>query len=148
MKTLLYSSCFLLVIGFLGACKETITPLPNDTAVRTGVLPNGLTYYIRKNAEPRQQAYLMLVNKIGSLVETDNQRGLAHFTEHMAFKGTKHFPMNSLVDALQKMGVRFGADLNAHTGFDQTVYQLDIPLNDSCFPDHRSANSPRLGGRR
>jgi zinc protease len=131
MKTLLYGSCFLLMIGFLGACKETITPLPNDTAVRTGVLPNGLTYYIRKNAEPRQQAYLMLVNKIGSLVETDDQRGLAHFTEHMAFKGTKHFPSNSLVDALQKMGVRFGADLNAHTGFDQTVYQLDIPLNDS-----------------
>lgn len=131
MKTLLYGSCFLLVIGFLGACKETITPLPNDTAVRTGVLSNGLTYYIRKNAEPRQQAYLMLVNKVGSLVETDDQRGLAHFTEHMAFKGTKHFPSNNLVGALQKMGVRFGADLNAHTGFDQTVYQLDIPLNDS-----------------
>lgn len=130
IKTLLYGSC-LLVIGFLGACKETITPLPNDAAVRTGVLPNGLTYYIRKNAEPRQQAYLMLVNKVGSLVETDEQRGLAHFTEHMAFKGTKNFPSNTLVDALQKMGVRFGADLNAHTGFDQTVYKLDIPISDT-----------------
>lgn len=124
-------SCFFLLAGFMAGCKETVTPLPNDTAVRTGVLPNGLTYYIRKNTEPRQQAYLMLVNKVGSLVETDEQRGLAHFTEHMAFKGTKHFPENSLIDALQKMGVRFGADLNAYTAFDQTVYKLDIPLADS-----------------
>lgn len=132
LKTLLQVTCFLAMIGLIASCKETkVTPLPNDTAVKTGVLPNGLTYYIRKNAEPRQQAYLMLVNKIGSLVETDEQRGLAHFTEHMAFKGTKNFPKNSLVDALQKMGVRFGADLNAFTSFDQTTYKLDIPLSDS-----------------
>ncbi|NML22268.1 insulinase family protein [Pseudoflavitalea sp. G-6-1-2] len=130
-KKLLYTACFLMIAALIGACKEKVTPLPGDTAVRTGVLPNGLTYYIRKNAEPRQQAYLMLVNKVGSLMETDEQRGLAHFTEHMAFKGTKHFPKNSLVDALQKMGVRFGADLNAYTAFDQTVYKLDIPLSDT-----------------
>ncbi|QEC44917.1 M16 family metallopeptidase [Pseudobacter ginsenosidimutans] len=132
LKNILQFSCFLLIIGIAVACKETkVNPLPSDTAVRTGVLPNGLTYYIRKNAEPRQQAYLMLVNKVGSLLETDDQRGLAHFTEHMAFKGTKNFPKNSLVDALQKMGVRFGADLNAYTAFDQTVYKLDIPVNDT-----------------
>lgn len=131
LRTLLFGSCLVLAAAFMGGCEEKVTPLPNDAAVRTGVLPNGLTYYIRKNAEPRQQAYLMLVNKVGSLVETDEQRGLAHFTEHMAFKGSKNFPGNSLVGALQKMGVRFGADLNAHTGFDQTVYKLDIPISDT-----------------
>lgn len=132
LKSILQVACSLMIVGLAMACKETkVNPLPNDTAVRTGVLPNGLTYYIRKNAEPRQQAYLMLVNKVGSLMETDDQRGLAHFTEHMAFKGTKNFPRNSLVDALQKMGVRFGADLNAFTAFDQTVYKLDIPVNDT-----------------
>ncbi|MBO9632085.1 MAG: insulinase family protein [Chitinophagaceae bacterium] len=132
LKKIFQPACFLLIIGFAVACKETkVNPLPNDTAVRTGILPNGLTYFIRKNAEPRQQTYLMLVNKVGSLMETDEQRGLAHFTEHMAFKGTKNFPKNTLVDALQKMGVRFGADLNAYTAFDQTVYKLDIPVNDT-----------------
>lgn len=130
-KNILQGAYFLVITGLIGACKETVNPLPNDTAVRTGVLPNGLTYYIRKNTEPRQQAYLTLVNKIGSLVETDEQRGLAHFTEHMAFKGTKNFPKNSLVGVLQKMGVRFGADLNAYTSFDKTVYKLDIPVNDT-----------------
>ncbi|WP_127125597.1 M16 family metallopeptidase [Pseudoflavitalea rhizosphaerae] len=131
LKKILHYSCLLILTGLIGSCKETVNPLPVDASVRTGVLPNGLTYYIRKNAEPRQQAYLMLVNKLGSLVETDNQRGLAHFTEHMAFKGTKNFPENSLIDTLQKMGVRFGADLNAYTSFDQTVYKLDIPVNDT-----------------
>lgn len=132
LKTFLHIACSLAIASLLASCGETaVDPLPNDTAVRTGVLPNGLTYYIRRNAEPRQQAYLTLVNKVGSLMETDEQRGLAHFTEHMAFKGTKNFPKNSLVDALQKMGVRFGADLNAYTSFDQTVYKLDIPVNDT-----------------
>ncbi|MGN6418536.1 MAG: M16 family metallopeptidase [Pseudobacter sp.] len=131
LRTLLYGSCLVLVAGFMAGCEEKVTSLPNDSAVRTGVLPNGLTYYIRKNTEPREHAYLMLVNKIGSLVETDEQRGLAHFTEHMAFKGTKNFPQNTLVSELQKMGLRFGADLNAYTAFDQTVYKLDIPLSDT-----------------
>jgi zinc protease len=101
--------------------------LPLDPAVRTGKLPNGFTYYIRHNEEPKNRVIFYLANKVGSILETDDQRGLAHFMEHMSFNGTKHFPKNELVDYLQKSGVRFGADLNAYTSFDETVYQLPLP---------------------
>lgn len=104
-------------------------PIPNDPNVIIGKLPNGLTYYIRKNTEPNKRAELYLGNKIGSLMETEEQLGLAHFTEHMAFNGTKDFPKNEMINYLQKAGVRFGADLNAYTGFNQTVYQLPIPTD-------------------
>src|ERR1700741_3771578 len=104
--------------------------LPVDPDVIIGKLPNGLTYYIRKNTEPKNRADLYLVNKAGSVLETDDQRGLAHFTEHMAFNGTRDFPKNELVNYLQKAGVKFGADLNAFTSFDETVYQLPIPTDD------------------
>ncbi|SEB21323.1 M16 family metallopeptidase [Pedobacter hartonius] len=104
-------------------------PIPNDPDVKTGKLPNGLTYYIRKNTEPKKRAELYLANRIGSLMENDDQQGLAHFTEHMAFNGTRDFPKNDIINYLQKAGVRFGADLNAYTGFDQTVYQLPIPTD-------------------
>ena len=103
--------------------------LPVDPDVIIGKLPNGLTYYIRKNAEPKNRAELYLVNKAGSVLETDPQRGLAHFTEHMAFNGTRDFPKNELVNYLQKSGVKFGADLNAYTSFDETVYQLPVPTD-------------------
>ena len=103
--------------------------LPNDPNVRIGKLPNGLVYYIRRNVEPKNRAELYLGNKIGSLMENDDQLGLAHFTEHMAFNGTKDFPKNEMINYLQKAGVRFGADLNAYTGFNQTVYQLPIPTD-------------------
>lgn len=103
--------------------------LPIDPNVTIGKLPNGLTYYIRKNSEPRNRAVLYLVCKAGSVLETDAQQGLAHFTEHMAFNGTRDFPKNQLVDYLQKSGVRFGADLNASTSFDETVYELPIPTD-------------------
>ena len=103
--------------------------IPNDPNVRIGKLANGLTYYIRKNTEPKKRAELYLANKIGSLMENDEQQGLAHFTEHMAFNGTKDFPKNEMINYLQKAGVRFGADLNAYTGFNQTVYQLPIPTD-------------------
>ncbi len=105
------------------------TVLPLDPAVKIGVLPNGLTYYIRRNSEPQNRAELYLVNKIGSLQEDDDQQGLAHFTEHMAFNGTRDFPKNELINYLQKAGVRFGADLNAYTSFDETVYQLPLPTD-------------------
>lgn len=105
------------------------TAIPNDPNVKIGKLANGLTYYIRKNTEPKKRAELYLANKIGSLMETDEQQGLAHFTEHMAFNGTKDFPKNEMINYLQKAGVRFGADLNAYTGFNQTVYQLPIPTD-------------------
>jgi zinc protease len=103
--------------------------LPVDPAVIIGKLPNGLTYYIRKNAQPKNRAELYLVNKVGSVLEKDEQQGLAHFTEHMAFNGTKDFPKNELVSYLQKSGIRFGADLNAYTSFDETVYQLPLPTD-------------------
>ena len=104
-------------------------PIPLDPDVKVGKLPNGLTYYIRKNTEPKNRAELRLVIRAGSVLETDNQQGLAHFMEHMEFNGTKNFPKNELVNFLQSAGVRFGADLNAYTGFDETVYQLPVPTD-------------------
>ncbi|PYF75104.1 M16 family metallopeptidase [Pedobacter nutrimenti] len=101
--------------------------LPLDPTVRVGKLPNGFTYYIRQNKEPKNRVVMYLANKIGSILETDQQQGLAHFMEHMSFNGTKHFPKSELINYLQKSGVRFGADLNAYTGFDETVYQLPLP---------------------
>lgn len=103
--------------------------VPLDPGVRTGKLKNGITYYIRKNAEPKNRAELRLAVKAGSVLETDAQQGLAHFMEHMNFNGTTNFPKNELVNFLQKTGVRFGADLNAYTGFDETVYMLPIPTD-------------------
>ncbi|MDB5004405.1 MAG: ptrA 1 [Mucilaginibacter sp.] len=107
----------------------TAQNLPLDPAVKTGRLTNGFTYYVRHNTEPKNRVYLYLVNKVGSILEDEDQRGLAHFMEHMSFNGTKHFPKNELVDYLQKSGVRFGADLNAYTSFDETVYQLPLPTD-------------------
>ncbi|NQX39030.1 zinc protease [Pedobacter steynii] len=101
--------------------------LPLDPKVRTGKLSNGFTYFIRHNQEPKNRVVMYLANKVGSILETDAQVGLAHFTEHMSFNGTKHYPKSELVSYLQKVGVRFGADLNAYTGFDETVYQLPLP---------------------
>jgi zinc protease len=105
-------------------------PVPLDAAVTTGKLANGFTYYIRRNATPEKRAVMFLVNKVGSVLETEEQRGLAHFLEHMAFNGTTHYPKNELVNYLQKSGVRFGADLNASTSFDETIYQLPVSTDD------------------
>lgn len=104
-------------------------PLPLDPQVRYGVLENGLTYYIRQNAKPENRVMLQLAVNAGSICETEAQRGLAHFTEHMLFNGTKNFPKNELVNFLQKTGVRFGGDINAFTSFDETVYMLEIPTD-------------------
>ncbi|HEU4471611.1 MAG TPA: insulinase family protein [Flavisolibacter sp.] len=105
-------------------------PLPMDPNVKVGKLPNGLTYYIRKNAKPEKKVELRLAINAGSILEENDQRGLAHFMEHMNFNGSKNFPKNELVDYLQKIGVQFGADLNAYTGFDETVYILPISSDD------------------
>ncbi|HET9434088.1 MAG TPA: pitrilysin family protein, partial [Chitinophagaceae bacterium] len=105
-------------------------PLPRDPNVKIGKLENGLTYYIRKNVKPEKKLELRLAVNTGSVLENDNQRGLAHFMEHMGFNGSKNFPKNELVDYLQKTGVEFGADLNAYTSFDETVYILPIPTDD------------------
>ena len=104
-------------------------PLPTDAAVRIGTLPNGIRYYIRRNAKPEQRAELRLVVNAGSILEDDDQRGLAHFIEHMAFNGTKSFAKNDIVKYLESIGVRFGADLNAFTSFDETVYILPVPTD-------------------
>ncbi|MBS1974729.1 MAG: insulinase family protein, partial [Bacteroidetes bacterium] len=92
---------------------------------------NGLTYYIRKNEKPEKKVQLRLVVNAGSILEDNDQRGLAHMMEHMNFNGSAHFPKNELVNYLQSIGVQFGADLNAYTGFDETVYILPIPSDDS-----------------
>jgi zinc protease len=103
--------------------------LPVDPNVKMGKLPNGLTYYIRKNVEPKNRAELRLVVNAGSILENDKQVGLAHFVEHMAFNGTKNFKKQELVNFLEKAGVNFGADLNAYTSFDETVYMLQVPTD-------------------
>ena len=107
----------------------TGTPLPMDPDVRAGTLANGLSYFILENREPRGRAELRLAVDAGSALETERQRGLAHFLEHMAFNGTQRFPEDELVDYLEKTGTRFGADLNAYTSFDETVYLLQVPTD-------------------
>ncbi len=108
----------------------TAEAVPLDPAVTFGRLDNGLTYYIRPHDEPRQRAELRLAVNAGSILEDDDQRGLAHFIEHMAFNGTESFEKQELVDYLESIGVRFGADLNAYTSFDETVYMLTVPTDD------------------
>jgi zinc protease len=103
--------------------------LPVSPYVKIGKLSNGLTYYIRKNQEPKNRAELRLVVNAGSTLESDKQVGLAHFVEHMCFNGTKNFKKQELVDFLEKSGVNFGAHLNAYTGFDETVYELQVPTD-------------------
>ncbi len=107
--------------------------LPKDPNVKTGVLDNGMTFFIRKNNKPEKRAHFRIVIKAGALDEDDDQNGLAHFCEHMAFNGTKNFPKNNLIEYLQKSGIRFGADLNASTGYEQTMYELPIPSDDPEF---------------
>lgn len=126
---LLLSACLLLTVAGLRAQVNLDTVLPADPGVRIGHLSNGLTYYIRKNALPEKKVELRLVVNAGSILESENQRGLAHFCEHMAFNGTKHFQKNDLVSFLQSIGVQFGADLNAYTSFDETEYFLPIPTD-------------------
>jgi zinc protease len=105
-------------------------PLSLDPAVSFGRLDNGLSFYIRRHDEPRQRAELRLAVNAGSILEDDDQRGLAHFVEHMAFNGTEGFARQELVDYMESIGMRFGADLNAYTSFDETVYMLTVPTDD------------------
>ena len=105
-------------------------PVPPDPAVTTGILANGLTYFIHENDEPENRAALRLVVNAGSILEDDDQLGLAHFVEHMAFNGTENFEKQELISYLESIGMRFGADLNAYTSFDETVYMLEVPMGD------------------
>jgi zinc protease len=103
--------------------------LPFDPAVTVGVLPNGIRYYIRENHKPEKRAELRLVVNAGSVQEDEDQRGLAHMTEHMAFRGTKNFPKNALTSYLESIGMQYGPHINAYTSFDETVYMLTIPTD-------------------
>jgi len=106
-------------------------PFPADTHLIEGTLDNGLKYYIRQNQKPEQRAELRLVVNAGSVLETTKQQGLAHFTEHMAFNGTKHFEKQELVNYLESIGMQFGPEVNAYTSFDETVYMLRLPTDSS-----------------
>ena len=116
------------VQGFAPAAPRNLdAPLPVGKQVKVGKLDNGLTYYIQRNRMPEHKLELRLVLKAGSILEDDDQQGLAHFTEHMAFNGSRHFKKHELISYLQSIGVKFGADLNAYTSFDETVYILPVP---------------------
>lgn len=118
---------------------QQMPPMGIDPEVRIGTLPNGLTYYIRHNEYPKGQADFYIAQKVGSVLEEDNQRGLAHFLEHMCFNGTTHFPGKDLINWLETVGVKFGRNLNAYTAVDQTVYNIsNVPVvresvQDSCL---------------
>ena len=122
---------FLLVLSLLAAISlsaQQPVPLPIDSAVRYGQLPNGLTYYIRHNEEPKQRCDFHIAQSVGAVLEEDNQNGLAHFLEHMAFNGTEHFPGKGIINYFESVGVSFGRNINAYTSIDETVYRLsDVP---------------------
>ena len=99
--------------------------VPMDPNVRTGKLDNGLKYYLRHNEWPEKRVFFYIAQMVGSMQEEDNQRGLAHFLEHMCFNGTTHFPGDALKKYLERIGVRFGENLNAYTSLDETVYNID-----------------------
>ncbi|NOT74715.1 MAG: insulinase family protein [Cyclobacteriaceae bacterium] len=126
---LIFAIVFLLITNLSFGQANLTDKIPVAPEIKKGTLSNGLTYYIRKNSKPEKKVELRLAVKVGSIVEDDDQLGLAHFTEHMAFNGSKHFKKNELVSFLQTIGVEFGADLNASTGFDETIYILPIPLD-------------------
>ncbi len=131
MKKILLS--FLPLFVGLGLSAQQMPPLPVDEAVRIGHLDNGLTYYIRHNEEPKGQANFYIAQKVGSILEEDDQRGLAHFLEHMCFNGSEHFPGNGIIRYCESIGVKFGADINAYTSIDETVYNIDnVPV--ATFP--------------
>jgi zinc protease len=123
-----------LILGLLvtlpaGAQTNVSGPVPMDPAVRKGQLDNGLTYYIRYNREPEKRASFYFIQNSGAIVENDNQIGLAHFLEHMSMNGTEHFPGKGIISGLEKHGVSFGNNINAFTGFDETVYELtNVPV--------------------
>ncbi len=139
LKSLLVSIVAILVTVMVQAQPGASMAVPVDKDVRVGHLPNGLTYYIRHNNWPEHRAEFYIAQRVGSLQENDDQRGLAHFLEHMCFNGTKHFKGNDLIRYCESIGVKFGTDLNAYTGIDQTVYNIsNVPTDrsgaiDSCL---------------
>lgn len=113
-----------------GVSRDGAKPLPFDREIVSGSLENGLSWYVRKNSEPKNRIHLRLVVRAGSCMEDDDQCGVAHFVEHLAFNGTEHFEKNSLVDYFESIGMSFGADVNAYTSFEETVFMLEVPADD------------------
>ena len=109
--------------------QPAIPVIPNDPAVRTGKLENGMKYYIRHNAKQKNLADFYIVHDVGAIQEDDDQQGLAHFLEHMAFNGTHNMPGKMMIEYLEKVGIKFGANLNAGTSWDYTQYLMrDVPV--------------------
>ncbi len=128
MKKLFLSAVALVMALSVSAQGMEMQPIPADKDVRVGKLPNGMTYYLRHNEKPKSQADFYILHDVGAIQEADNQQGLAHFLEHMAFNGTKNLPGKMLIEYLEKVGVKFGANLNAGTGWDYTRYMMkDVP---------------------
>ncbi|MDE5807152.1 MAG: insulinase family protein, partial [Muribaculaceae bacterium] len=124
------------VIALFSLLSFAQQPLPLNPEVKYGVLPNGLSYYILHNSEPANRANFYIAQKVGSALETPEQYGLAHFLEHMAFNGTRHYPGDSLLRYLETKGIRFGEDVNAYTDYEETVYNIDnVPTNDRPLMD-------------
>ena len=118
----------LLFVGIVQAAAQNMPPVPIDPKVRYGKLENGLTYYIRANQQPKDRAEFFIAQNVGAILENDDQNGLAHFLEHMAFNGTKNYPGKNLINYFESIGVRFGQNINAYTSLDETVYNLsDVP---------------------
>ena len=114
-----------------GEWAQAHSDLPADPSIRFGTLPNGMRYAIVHNATPPGQAALRLRIDAGSMMESDDQQGLAHFLEHMAFNGSTHVPRGEMIKILERHGLAFGADTNAQTDFDDTTYKLDVPSTDA-----------------
>lgn len=131
MKKHLLSTFLICIFAFTLSAQNQ--KMPVDKTVSTGTLPNGLTYYVKSNSTPENKAMFRLIVKAGSILEDDDQQGLAHFCEHMCFNGTKNFPKDSLVRYFESIGMVFGGDLNAFTSFDETVYMIDVPLDNDTF---------------
>ena len=125
-KFTLWIASLLLAVGAMAqpGGNPMMQPLPQDAAVRTGTLENGMTYYIRHNEKPKKQADFYILHHVGAIQEENNQQGLAHFLEHMAFNGTKNLPGKQLIEYLETIGVKFGANLNAYTSWDETCYNI------------------------
>jgi zinc protease len=135
MKKFFTTLAMSLVLGSSALVAQQIQPLPMDPSVRYGKLPNGLTYYIRHNDLPEHHAEFFIAQKVGSVLEEESQRGLAHFLEHMAFNGTKNYPDKGLLEYLQRHGVKFGTNVNAYTSIDETVYNIsDVPIDEALHP--------------
>jgi len=134
-----YVAYLLLIIGSFNLQAQENETVPLDSAIRYGKLENGMTYYIRHNEEPKERASFYFAQNVGAILENDDQNGLAHFLEHMAFNGTEHFKGKAILKFLEKHGVTFGRNINAYTSQDETVYNLsDVPttkegLIDSCL---------------